>query len=386
MGEIYKRAMERIRYNRDRRLNGLVNSIPFSLKRFNNAIPGVQKENYVIVTASSGVGKSKLTKRLFVIDPIDFVMNNPGMNIKLDIFYFCLEESKERFMQSLMCSWLYKHRKARVPIKELNSEIDVLDGKYVTALEEAESYFDKVESALHIYDDVRNPYGIYRTVEEFLEKNGTWTKKTIMVPSKEVKGKLIPTEVRDKYIPNHPDHYVLVVVDHVSLIHPEKAHNNSLHAAISDLSSNHFLRLRDKYYCSLVLVQQQAADKEKQQYTYKGQSIEAKLEPTMDGLGDNKLTQREANEVYGLFAPDRYEIKNHRGYRVDQLEDNYRSLMVLKYRDGESNLRIGLFFDGAVNHYEELPYVDDMSSQTYEDYLRRVGRLLTVDNIDFTNV
>lgn len=378
--------MERIKYNRERRLKGLVNSIPYSLKRFNNVVPGIQKENYVIVTASSGVGKSKLTKRLFVIDPIDFMLNNQQMGMKLDIFYFCLEESKERFMNSLMCSWLYKHRKARVPIKELNSETEVLDGKYIVALEEAESYFERVESMLHIYDDVRNPYGIYREVEEFLEKNGTWTKKQIMVPSKEKKGELVPIMVRNKYIPNHPDHYVLVIVDHVSLIHPEKAHNNSLHAAISDLSSNHFLRLRDKYYCSLVMVQQQAADKEKQQYTYKGQSIEAKLEPTLDGLGDNKLTGRDANEVYGLFAPDRYEIKNHKGYNVEQLEDNYRSLMVLKYRDGESNLRIGLFFDGAVNHFEELPPVDDMSSQAYENYLRRVGRLLTVDNIDFTNV
>lgn len=384
MAGIYKLAMERIKYNRERRLKGLVNSIPFSLKRFNGAVPGVQKENYVIITASSGVGKSKLTKRLFVIDPIDYVLSHPEMGVKLTIFYFCLEESKVRFMMSLMCSWLHKHEGVRVPIKDLLSETAVLDEKHVAALERAEAHFARVEDMLYVYDDVRNPYGIYYRVEEFLEKNGTWTKKLIHIPSKEDKTKLVPTEVRDKYVPNHPDHYVVVIVDHLSLIHPEKSHNNSLHAAISDLSSNHFLRLRDKYYCSIVAVQQQEAAKEKQQYTYKGQSIEAKLEPSLDGLGDNKLTGRDANEVHGLFAPDRYEIKNHKGYDVEQLEDNYRSLMVLKYRDGESNLRIGLFFDGATNYYEELPKVDDMQTAVYEQYLQRVERLPVTNAIDFS--
>jgi replicative DNA helicase len=376
---IYKSAIDEIKRNRERRLKGLVNSIPFSLKRFNEIIPGIQRENYTIVTASSGVGKSKITKRLYVIDPIDFVLANPQMNIKLDIFYFCLEESKQRFIQSLMCSWIYKNFSQRVPIKLLLSKTDIVDEHIIKTLEENESHFRKLENILHLYDDIRNPYGIYREVETFLEKNGTWSKKTIQVPSKERKGELESILVRDTYTANHSDHYVMVVVDHMSLLHPEKAHNNSLHAAMSEMSSNHFLRLRDKYHCTIVAVQQQEAAKEKQQYTYKGQSIEAKLEPSLDGLGDNKLTGRDANEVLGLFAPDRYEIKSHRGYNVELLEDNYRSLMVLKSRDGESNARVGLFFDGAVNHFEELPKADEMYEDLYARYLERVERMISVN-------
>ena len=86
-------------------------------------------------------------------------------------------------------------------------------------------------------------------------------------------------------------------------------------------------------------VQQQAGDQEKQQYTNRGASIEAKVEPTLAGLGDCKLTARDADVVFGLFAPDRYEISNHRHYNVEKLEDHYRSLSVLKHRDGISNIK-----------------------------------------------
>jgi len=64
---------------------------------------------------------------------------------------------------------------------------------------------------------------------------------------------------------------------------------------------------------------------------------------------------------------------------VQMLEDNYRSLTVLKHRDGESNIRVGLFFDGATNHFEELLPVDEMHDDAYVDYLARVGREPTLN-------
>lgn len=368
-----------IKVNQVRRLSGLVNTIPFSFKRFNKYCPGIQKENYTIITASSGVGKSKLAKRMYVIDAIDFVLANPQAGIKLDIFYFCLEESVQRFILSLMAAWLHKHTGRRVPIKELLSYDEAIPDEVINAFGPAEAWFDLAEEMLHLHDDVRNPYGIFKRVSDFMEDAGTWSMREILKPSAEDKTVLIPTLVKDKYSTKHPEHYVGVIVDHISLVHPEKIHDNSLHAAIQNLSSIHFLYLRDKYKCWIVSVQQQSADKEKQQYTFKGQSIESKLEPSLDGLGDNKLTQRDANEIFGLFAPDRYEIANHRGYRIDLLEDNYRQLSMLKNRDGETNIRVGLFFDGATNHFEELYPVDEMLDGTYERYLGMVNRQLTVN-------
>ena len=133
-------------------------------------------------------------------------------------------------------------------------------------------------------------------------------------------------------------------------------------------SAEYCLRIRDDYGYSVINVQQQAADKERQEFTYKGQSIESKLEPSLDGLGDNKMTQRDADVVLGLFAPDRYEIKLHRGYNIIKWQDSYRSLIVLKNRDGTPNARVGLYFNGAVNFFEELPRSEDITPEVYKQF------------------
>lgn len=104
-----------------------------------------------------------------------------------------------------------------------------------------------------------------------------------------------------------------------------------------------------------VLIQQQEAAKEKQVFTNRGESVESKLEPSLDGLGDNKLTQRDALVVIGLFAPDRYGIEEHMGYDITTLKDNYRCLILLKNRVGRPNLKKGLYFNGAANIFAELP-------------------------------
>ena len=147
----------------------------------------------------------------------------------------------------------------------------------------------------------------------------------------------------------------------------------NLHQAMSKFSNDYCLTMRDFYKCSVVNIQQQEAAKEKQEY-YKGQSIESKLEPSLDGLGDNKLTQRDANEVLGLFAPDRYEIKFHRGYNILRMQDNYRALIILKSRDGEANARIGLYFNGKINQFEELPSKEEFERDNtlYDKILKRI--------------
>ena len=106
-----------------------------------------------------------------------------------------------------------------------------------------------------------------------------------------------------------------------------------------------------------VNVQQQSSDKEKVQFTYKGESIESKLEPSLDGLGDCKVTQRDALVIFGLFSPERYAIAKHLGYDITKLKDRYRSLSILKNRRGRPNLKLPLYFEGSTNTFEQLPEV-----------------------------
>ena len=370
-------AVNEISDNRDKKLRGGYNSIPFGLKRLQYYCPGVQKSNYVIVTANSGVGKSKLTKNMFVFRPFDFVRENPKSGIKFTTLYFCLEEPGRAFMQSLICYRLRKDHGIRMSIKELRSQLNpedpssVIDNDILDKVRAMKPYLDEFEKSVILIDDVRKPYAIFKRCQEFLEEHGDWQMKSGVFydpGTKTMRNKI----VKDKYSTDHDDHYIQIVIDHVSLLEPEKGQD--LFEAIRMLSNAYLVQLRNRYHCSIVVVQQQSADKEKQQYTYKGASIEAKLEPSLDGLGDCKLTQRDADEVFGIFAPDRYEISDHRGYDISILRDNYRGISQLKSRDGEANLRLGLFFDGASNYIAELPKVKEITKADYDKVLRITGR------------
>jgi replicative DNA helicase len=374
--KLYERAIEKMSFNRDKAINGGVNSIPSSFERFSRYWNGVEKGKYYIVTASSGVGKSKLAKKLFVFDLVDKIIENPDWGIDLHIKYYCLEESKVNFIQSLMSYKMYYKDRQRTSVTQMNSIGDIVSEKTISTAKEWSSYWEKFEQMVEVVDDIRHPTGIFKHTEDWLLKNGEWTMTQREFTDNET-GEVYTKEVKDYYIPNHPDRYVGVIVDHISLISTEKGDGVSmnLHQSISKLSSNYFLQLRDNYNCFVVNVQQQMAAQEQQQFTYKGQSIESKLEPTMNGLADNKLTARDADVIFGLFAPDRYEIPKHANYDVAKLQDHYRSLKILKFRDGISNVKLGVFFDGAVGCFEELSPSQEMEAEDYEIYLGRVGLL-----------
>lgn len=379
MAGVSERAINRILENRKKKLEGGFNSIPFGLKRLEQFVPGIQRPNYTIVTANSGVGKTKVAKNMFVFRPYDFVKSHPEANIKFTVLYFCLEEPDDAFMQSYICYQLYKKHGQRISIKELRSQLKpedktaVIDDITLDRVNQMLPELKEFEHDVHLIRDVDKPYSIYKYCTEFLEDNeiGDWimSPRKIWIPDEK---RTVTKISRDRYQFNHPDHYVLVVIDHIGLVHPEKGQD--LWEAIRILSSRYLVNLRNIYGCSILVLQQQSSEKEKQQYTYKGASIESKLEPSLDGLGNCKETQRDADEVFGIFAPDRYEITDHRGYNISHLRDNYRSFSILKSRDGEANLRLGLFFDGAVNYLAELKPPKEMTPDDYVKVQKLVGR------------
>ena len=342
-----------------------VNCIPSKFVRFKPYFLGLMKSVYVIITASSGIGKSRFTKWAYIFTPFQYVNDNPHLNLKLKIFYFSLEENKDKFIRSLISEQLYHRYDLVISPREL-LDMDKTNSKMseeiLAAIESCEEYVDKLLEVVEVIDWIRNPFGIYKYVRAYAQANGKFYNKGEEVNIN------IPGTSWDKYVPNDSDAYVAIITDHVSLLTPENG--DSLWECIRKFSSDYCLSMRDKFGYCIVNVQQQEAAKEKQEYTYKGQSIESKLEPSLDGLGDNKTTQRDADFVYGLFGPDRYEIEEHEGYNIVALQDNYRSLKLLKDRDGEPNVRCPLWFRGAINEFSELPPLEDFRNgfAKYSDY------------------
>lgn len=62
-----------------------------------------------------------------------------------------------------------------------------------------------------------------------------------------------------------------------------------------------------------------------------------------------------ANVVLGLFSPFKYELPEYQHYDITKLKDNVRFLEVLVNRGGSPGGLVALYFDGAVNYFNELP-------------------------------
>lgn len=296
--------------------------------------------------------KTQITDWLFLYNTIQQVLDK-NLQIRLKIFYFSLEMSKEQKMLAAFSNILYVKEGIRIAPKDLKSTKadNILTEDTIALIEKYKPYFDKIEEIVEFVDDIRNPTGIYKFVREYAQANGTQhTKKVEFVNNKT--GEVFEKDIDDWYEPNDPDEYVMIIIDHISLISPENKNGQKqgLQAAITDLSSNYLIKLRNKYNYIPVVIQQQASSQE---------SIENlkanRLKPTLDGLGDCKLTQRDADVIVGLFSPFRHEIPVYLDYDVKKFRDNIRFLEIIGGREGGGGTICPLYFDGAVNYFKELP-------------------------------
>lgn len=369
---IHNRVIETIEENAKIRSEGGFIAIPWlSMPKLSAAIPGVQRGRYFITTANSKIGKSQLTDFLFMYEPMSWYKINPNANIKPKIFYFTLEMSKEDKILAAMSHYIYKNTKKIYTPEQL---LSLYNGKYlkvndINIVKENISDIEFLEKHVTFIDDIRHPTGIFMYMKEYAKDHGHIVYKNVPWRDKET-NEIVEKSVPDYYVPTDPNELVIIIIDHVSLFTPEN--NGTLHEAISKFSSEYALILRDKYKYCVVAVQQQAAASEAQQFTQSGQNIVQKLRPSTDGLGDNKLTQRDACVMIGLFAPHRYNIQEYAGYDIRLLNDNYRELSIILNRRGSGNILDSLFFNGAVNVFRELPNSSEPDIQGVYEYVRQL--------------
>ena len=347
---LFSRVYENIIDRRDRLLSGKINCIPWGLPRFEEDLPGIEQGNYYLFSANQKVGKTQGVDWLFLYNPIQQVLDK-NLNIKLKVFYFSLEMSKEEKMLSCFANILYVKEGLRISPTDLKSTkaSRILPQETLDIIKKYEPYFQKIEETVDFVDDIRHGFGMYNLVRDYALANGKIHKRNI-----EINGKI--TEVEDYYEPNNPEEYVIIIIDHISLISTEKRNGvqMSLHESISTLSSDYLIKLRNRFNYIPVVIQQQSSAQE---------GIENKkanrLKPTMDGLGDNKLTGRDANVMLGLFSPFRHEIPEYFGYDITKFKDNIRFLEIMGSRQGGAGTVCPLYFDGATNYFKELPLPSD---------------------------
>ena len=357
MSTIFSRVCNIAKTNQLRRKAGELVCIPFNklFPRLSTIIPGIIKERYILITANSKVGKSKIARAMYVMYPYWYIYEylKGKSNIKLKIFIFSLEESKEKVIGEIAVNMLYRNKVSSIDIQNLYSYFDnyIVDDKILQELHGYAEWFEHFESIVEVIDNIRNPFGIYNYVRKYAESHGSYVKKELMIDGKK-------TIVDDYYIPNDPDEYVIILTDHIGKLKQEKD-DKDIRETITNMS-NYYMHMRDRWKYIPVAVQQQTLAQESTD-NFKLN----KLQPSANGLGENKIISQDVNLILGLFAPARHNIALYDGYDTEQLGDNFRELSVIYHREG-GMCEVPLWFNGAVNHFEELPR--PMKKEDYERF------------------
>lgn len=344
-------------------IKGGTNCIPFPFSRFKSEVPGIEQGQYIVVTANQKVGKTNISNFLYVFTALDYAFENPT-KCSVHIIYFALEESIQRIIERYMSHLLYKLdgiRVAPADLRSTSSEFPV--DKKVLDLLSSKKYKDRLkffEQCVEFDTENTNPTGILRSCEAYAKKVGRFKSH-----KEKSKGAFSDKEVEifDSYEPNDPNHYKIVIIDHIGLVDKEQGFRTK--DAVDKMSEYFVKYLRNRYGFTCVAIQQQASDAEGLE------AIKAKkMLPSAATLGDSKYTARDADLVLGLFDPSKFGLKEYSGYIIQDetgygLRTNARFLNVIANRNGEMGGNCPLFFDGAVCNFEELPRPTDADIEKY---------------------
>lgn len=367
--ELINRVLDFLKERRQNILNGNVNCIPSPFGSFRSDFVGIEQGRYYLVSAHQKSGKTQLASYMFLYTPLLYAYTHKE-KIRLRIFYYPLEETKEEITLRFMSFILYtlSNHRVRISPEDLRStnESKVLDESVLSLLESKE-YQDILEffEQTVVFEESTNPTGAWKDLINYAESHGTVHYKDVPYVDK-VTGEDKTRQVFDFYEPNDPNEYVEIIWDHASLSGLERGMD--LRQTIMKLSE-YMVNLRNKYNYIPVIIQQQSDET---------QNLDAfkslKIRPNVSGLADCKYTARDCNIMLGLVNPYAFELPKYLRYDVEKLRDNLRFLEVVINRNGASKGIKALFFDGAVSYFNELPAWDDRAGLSgiynYLDRLR----------------
>lgn len=350
---LYDKLLKKIKEKRNNAIQGNINCIPIPLKRLSKYWYGIEKGKYYLVSGGTKAAKTQITNFLFVINVILYYYYNRD-KVKPKIFYFALEETKENITLRFISFLLYQFYNIRVSSKDLLSInkdkpldeniINILNNTFIKEL------LNIFEEVIEFYTDVRYNIKIDNIIINYAKNNGTIKRKSKKITYKDDNGNIINKEIMafDSYIPNDDKEYVIIIIDHVSLLNPERG--KTLKQTIDELSTN-MVEIKNKYNYIPVIVQQQSVETS---------DIEAfrlnKIRPTIAGLSDSKYSGRDCNVMFGITNPNAFDLKEYEGYPIrDNLSNYCRFLEIVVNREGESQILVPLYFDGAICNFKELP-------------------------------
>lgn len=345
-----QRVLLNLKERREKVLAGGINCIPSPFKNFSRDFPGIEQGKYYLVSGASKAGKTQIASFLFLYTPILYAYHHPEQ-VRIQIFYFPLEETPEKIVIRFMCYLLYtlSNGKIRLSTLQLQSidKNNIVDESILDLLNSLEyrSILNFFEEHVHFITE-RNPTGCWKTINRYAVEAGTVHRKTIKIENKET-GVEQEREVFDYYEPKDPDEYVEIIWDHASLTDGERKWGKK---ECIDKLSEYFMIFRNHYNYIPILLQQQNIE------TIGLDAFKAnRIAPSLAGLEDSKRPGKDCTMMLGITNPYSFELPEYQHYNIAKLKGYARFLTIPLNREGESNGMLALYFDGATNYFAPLP-------------------------------
>ena len=371
MENLIDRTLKHIKARREKVLKGGVNCIPSPFKRFRKDFVGIEQKKYYLITAHEKSGKTQMFSFLFLYTALEYAYKHPD-KIRLKVFYYPLEEDEQSIVLRYMSYLLFTLSKKNIRLSpadlESTNEEHVLPEEVLRLLEteEYQKRFKFFEKCVEFMEST-NPSGVWFDLNNYADTHGKSIYKEEEYQNRDT-GEMKKLKKFDHYEPDDPDEYVLIVVDHVSLLSQER--NKTLRETINKLSE-YMVTLRNKFSYTPVIIQQQSTE------TADLEAFKAnKIRPTTAGLSDSKYTARDCNTMLGIVNPFKFEIPTYLKYNVERFQDNIRFLEVVIQRGGMAKGICALFFDGATCFFNQLPEYNELGKiNKYYEYLAKMRQI-----------
>ena len=337
--QLWKQFVQKIEDGRA----GLNKGLPMGFDRLSDHISNIQQGRYDLIGGATGTGKTALVDDAYVFNPIEYLRTHPETDYRLEVVYYSMEIAPERKLAKLICRRIWETNKILVTPMQLYSQglRNKIPEEIYNLINNYREYYEEIVDKYVHFRNSASPDFVYKDLMGYVESRGEVirdAKNTVL-----------------DYKPNDPRLITLVVFDHVSLL--GKGSKDKTKKDAIDRLSRYLVFFRNNFKLSPVVVSQfnrsiEGMDRRR----------EGVYDPQLSDFKDTGSTQEDADTVISLYNPLRYGLEDHNGYDISRLARNYRSLEILKNRDGADNLTIGMYFLGEVGLFKELPPSDELAN------------------------
>lgn len=331
-------------------------------KKLNQLVGGLQYGRYDLIGGNTGSSKTAFTDFFYVVKPwmiLNDLRKRGESERSMKVFYWSLEIRKVRKLAKWLALKIFLDYRILIDIKTIlgmfteegNSQKNRIPDELYQILMKELALFDEMEDDIHIIEDKVSPNGIYAHLKSYSEAHGQVESVPVMD-----RGRFLYN--KDRYIPNNPKELVLSIVDHVGLMKANKDEGNK--KGTIDIMSSYFVTLRNFHNYSFVAVSQfnrDLADVNRQRFK--------ELTPQLEDFKDSGNSQEDCEVAIALFNPVTYNMESYNNYNIRRMLDKFKSVNVLKNRDGIGNTKVGYNFIGACGAYSELPIGTEMTEDDY---------------------